>query len=128
MKTLALLFLAAAAATAQSNASGPQAEFRVAGAQPPAVIQKSSPEYTEQARRAGIEGTVLLRVEIGTDGRAHGIHVIRGLGFGLDTKAVESVRQWRFQPATRDGIPVPAPATIEVNFKLSEAPRAPVRL
>jgi TonB family protein len=122
MKAAALLLIAVTAATAQSYSSEPQFEFREAGVQPPSVIKKSNPEYTQQAQRAGIEGTVLLYVEIGTDGRAHHIRVTKGVGFGLDENAMESVRQWRFRPGTKDGIRVPTPATIEVNFKLAGAP------
>jgi protein TonB len=128
MKTVALLLMAVAAATAQSYSSEPQFEFRVAGAQAPTVITKFNPQYTEQAQKAGIEGTVLLYVEIGTDGRARRVRVIKGLGFGLDAKAMDSVRQWRFRPGTKDGVPISAPATIEVNFKLADAPSSPVRV
>jgi TonB family protein len=128
MKTVALLLMAVAAATAQSYSSEHQFEYRVAGAQAPTVIKKSNPEYTEQARRAGIEGAVLLYVEIGTDGRPHHIRVIKGLGFGLDATAMDSVRQWRFRPGTKDGVPISTPATIEVKFKLADAPSSPVRV
>jgi TonB family protein len=101
-KAAALLLIAVATATAQSHSAETQFEFREAGVQPPTVIKKSNLEYTEQAQRAGTEGTVLLYVEIGTDGRAHHIRVTKGLGFGLDAKAMESVRQvysLEFDPA-----------------------------
>ena len=127
MKAVALLLMAVAAATAQSYYSEPQFEFRVAGAQAPTVIKKSNPEYTKQAQKAGINGTVLLYVEIGTDGRAHRIRVIKGLGFGLDVKAMDCVRQWRFRPGTKDGVPISTPATIELNFELADASSPPVR-
>jgi TonB family protein len=122
MKAAALLLIAVAAATAQSYSSEPQFEFQPAGVQPPTVIKKSNPKYTEQAQRAGKEGPVLLYVEISTDGRAHRIRVTKGLGFGLDAKAMESVRRWRFRPGTKGGMRVRTPATIEVNFKLADVP------
>ncbi len=87
----------------------------------PNAIRKSSPEYTETARQARIEGVVLLYAEIGTDGRARKIRVIRALAYGLDQKTVESLRRWRFEPALRDGVPVVARATIEIPFHLSAA-------
>jgi len=94
----------------------------------PNSIRKSSPEYTESARQARIEGVVLLYAEIGTDGRAHHIRVIRALGYGLDQKAVETLRRWRFEPALRDGVPVAAPATIEIPFHLPAGAGTRVRV
>jgi TonB family protein len=85
---------------------------------PPAVIAKSDPEYTEEARKAGIDGTVLLAVVVGTDGLAHDINVLKGIGSGLDEKAVEAVQTWRFRPGTKDGEAVKVRAQIEVNFRL----------
>jgi TonB family protein len=75
------------------------------------------PEYTDEALKAGREGTVVLSVEVGIDGAAHDIRVLRSLGMGLDDKAVEAVQLWEFEPGTRDGQPVAIAATIEVNFR-----------
>jgi TonB family protein len=69
-----------------------------------------------------VEGTVDLYVEIGLDGLASGIWVQRGLGYGLDEKAIEAVRQWRFQPGMRNGEPVTGTATIEVQFQMFHSP------
>jgi len=85
---------------------------------PPRVVSRVEPEYTQQAQDAKLAGTVLLRVAVGTDGVAHNINVVKGLGMGLDEKAVEAVQKWHFQPATRDGEPVSISAQIEVNFRL----------
>ncbi|HWB98398.1 MAG TPA: energy transducer TonB [Bryobacteraceae bacterium] len=87
----------------------------------PSVVFRTEPEYTPAALRAGREGTVLLYVRIGRDGRAHQVRVIRGLGLGLDEKAMEAVRKWRFLPGEKDGVPVVTPATIEVTFRLNKA-------
>ena len=84
----------------------------------PVVIYKTEPEYTENARQAKLEGAVVLYVEIGVGGQARNFRVVRSLGRGLDEKAIECVRQWRFDPALKDGKPVPARATVEVNFRL----------
>jgi TonB family protein len=93
--------------------------YRVGGGvTPPVLIDKTEPEYTEEARHAKYQGTVLLRVEIDPTGMATNIKVQRGLGLGLDQKAVEAVRKWRFKPGTKDGNPVTVEATIEVNFRL----------
>ena len=88
------------------------------GVKAPALIAKVEPEYSEEARTAKYQGTVVLYVEIGTDGLAHNIHVIKGLGLGLDERALEAIDRWRFRPGSKDGNPVPVSATIEVNFKL----------
>ena len=84
----------------------------------PKVLYKVEPEYSEDARRAHSQGTVVLYVEVDTSGRARNIHVIRRLGLGLDEKAIEAVSKWRFQPGMKGDKPVTVAATIEVNFRL----------
>lgn len=93
--------------------------FKVGGGvSPPSLIYKVDPEYTEQARAANYQGVVVLYVEIGPDGTASNFKVLRSLGLGLDEKAIEAVKQWKFRPAQKDGQPVTVAATIEVNFRL----------
>jgi TonB family protein len=84
----------------------------------PRVLYKVDPEFSEEARKAKYQGTVILTIEVGEDGRPHGFRIMRGLGLGLDEKAIEAVAQWKFRPAMRNGRPICAPATIEVNFRL----------
>jgi periplasmic protein TonB len=84
----------------------------------PEAIYKPEPDYSEEARKARFQGVVVLAVEVGTDGQAHDIRVIRGLGMGLDDKAIEAVMRWRFRPALAGGQPVAVPATVEVAFHL----------
>ena len=86
----------------------------------PVVIHKVDPEYTEQARAAKVQGSVLLEVEIEPNGRVarDGVRVLRALGMGLDEKALEAVLLWRFKPGLRDGQPVAVRATIEMAFRL----------
>ncbi len=85
----------------------------------PALLHKVEVEYTQEARAAKFQGTVLLYVEIAPDGRAYNIRVARSLGLGLDEKAMEAVKQWTFRPGRdADGNPVTVAATIEVNFRL----------
>lgn len=84
----------------------------------PVLIHKTEPAYTDEAIAAGLEGTVVLRFIVQTNGMPDDIHVVRSLGKGLDQKAVECLEQWRFQPATRFGEPVATRATVEINFRL----------
>ena len=93
--------------------------FRVGGGvTAPSLLSKVEPEYSEEARRAKYQGTVVLYVEVYPDGKAHNLKVLRSLGLGLDEKAIEAVNKWRFRPGYKDGKPVPVQATIEVNFRL----------
>jgi TonB family protein len=88
------------------------------GVTAPSVLYKVDPEYTEEARLAKYQGTVVVSAEIGTDGLAYNMKAIRGLGLGLDEKAIEAISQWKFRPGSKNGQPVPVMATIEVNFRL----------
>jgi TonB family protein len=82
----------------------------------PCVLYKVEPEYSEEARRARYQGTVVLHVDVDTAGRPVNVRVVRGLGLGLDEKAIEAVGKWKFRPGYQDGYPVTAAATVEVNF------------
>ena len=87
------------------------------GTTPPRLIHKVEPDYTDLARDAKTEGTVVLAIEVGPDGKAHNIQVIRSLDEGLDNNAIETVRQWEFEPAVKDGEPVTVRANVEVNYR-----------
>ncbi len=120
------LVFAASCALAQGGGGGERRPmnstagvFRAGnGVSAPQLIEKVEPQYTEQARQAKYQGTVLLYIEVSPEGQPTNIRVQRSLGFGLDEKAVEAVRQWRFKPGTKDGTPVTVAATIEINFRL----------
>lgn len=88
------------------------------GVSAPSLLLKIEPDYTDEARAALLQGTVILWVEIGPDGLPRNIGVNQGLGLGLDGKAVDAIAQWRFKPGTKDGQPVAVAAQIEVNFRL----------
>jgi TonB family protein len=93
--------------------------FRVGGGvSAPRLTYKVEPEYSEEARKAKYQGTVVLAVEVWPDGGAHNIRVLRSLGLGLDEKAIQAVEKWKFVPGRKDGKPVRVAATIEVNFRL----------
>jgi periplasmic protein TonB len=88
------------------------------GVSAPTIIFKVEPEYSEEARKAKFQGTVVLAVVVDERGNPRDIRVQRPLGLGLDQKAVEAVGKWRFSPGKKDGKPVPVQAIIEVNFRL----------
>jgi TonB family protein len=88
------------------------------GVSMPRAIYAPEPEFSEEARIAKFQGEVTLLVTIGTDGRAKNLTVVRSLGMGLDQKALDAVRTWRFDPAKKDGRPVAVQMNIIVNFHL----------
>ena len=93
--------------------------YRIGGGiSAPSVLSKVEPEYSEEARKAKWQGTVVLSVIVDELGRPRNVKVQRSLGLGLDQKAIEAVSQWRFKPGLKDGKPVLVIATIEVNFRL----------
>jgi periplasmic protein TonB len=93
--------------------------YRVGGGvSAPRAIYDPDPEYSEEARKAKYQGKVLLWVIVGPDGRTRDIRVERSLGMGLDEKAIEAVRKWKFEPSLKDGRPVAVQVNIEVSFRL----------
>jgi len=93
--------------------------YRVGGGiSAPTAISSPDPAYTEEARRAKKQGTCTLWLIVDSAGHPRDIRVQRGLGFGLDEKAVEAVKQWRFNPALKDGKPVDVQISVEVEFHL----------
>lgn len=83
----------------------------------PRLVSKVEPEYTEEARRAAASAMILCSAEISAQGIPQNIQVTHGAGFGLDENAVRAVSSWRFEPASRQGVPVADTAQIEVNFR-----------
>ena len=93
--------------------------FRVGGGvSAPRAIYDPDPQYSDEARRAKYQGTVVLWVVVGANGKPRDVRVSRSLGMGLDEKAIEAVREWRFEPAIKDGRPVAVQVNIEVDFRL----------
>jgi len=91
------------------------------GVMVPRVLEKIEPDYTEEARRARLEGTAEIGFVVEADGSLRDVHVARSLGLGLDEKAVDAVKGWHFAPATKDGKPVAALTSVEVNFRMLTA-------
>ena len=93
--------------------------FKVGGGvSAPRPISTPDPEYSEEARKAKYQGTCVLWLIVGPDGRPRDIKVARSLGLGLDEKAIEAVRNWKFDPAMKDGKPVAVQINVEVSFRL----------
>lgn len=93
--------------------------YRVGGGvTAPRLIYGPEPEFSEEARKAKYQGTVVLWLVVGTDGRPHDIRILQSLGMGLDDKAIEAIRQWKFEPGRKDGVAVAVQVDIEVDFHL----------
>jgi len=88
------------------------------GVSAPVPVYRPEPEYSEEARKAKWQGSVLLAIVVDENGLPQDVRVIRSVGLGLDQKAIEAVQKWRFKPGQKDGKPVPVSANIEVNFRL----------
>jgi len=89
------------------------------GVSAPQVLHSVDPEFSDEARRAKYQGLCLISLIVDAQGNPQNPRVIRTLGMGLDEKALEAVRQYKFRPAMKDGrTPVPVQITIEVNFRL----------
>lgn len=89
-----------------------------AGVSAPRAIYDPDPDYSDEARKAHYQGSVILNVIVDSAGHPKDIHIQRSLGMGLDEKAVAAVRTWRFEPAMKDGHPVAVQMSVEVNFHL----------
>jgi TonB family protein len=84
----------------------------------PKVLSDPDPAYSDVARRAHYQGMVVLWLIVKPDGTPDKVRVQRSIGMGLDEAAIAAVKTWRFQPATRDGQPVPVMINVEVNFRI----------
>jgi TonB family protein len=93
--------------------------FKVGGGvSPPTIIKRVEPQYSEEARKARYQGTVVLEAIVRRDGSVQILRVARSLGFGLDENAIAALRQWKFQPGRKNGEAVDVALFIEVNFNL----------
>lgn len=88
------------------------------GIEPPRLLREIKPDYTEDARRRGVEGDVVMEIVIRRDGSVGEVRILGGLGYGLDQRAADAVRQWRFAPARRQGSPVDVIVEVAVEFRL----------
>ena len=88
------------------------------GVSAPVVLFKPEPEFSEEARKAKVSGNVLVYLQIDADGHPQHVRVLRGIGLGLDEKALEAVSHYRFRPAMENGHPVAVEMNVEVNFQI----------
>ena len=89
-----------------------------AGDTPPHPINSPEVEYTEEARAAKFQGTCVVQMVVGIDGKATNIVVTKKVGYGMDERAVETVSQWTFEPGRHNGKPVPRRLSLSLEFKL----------
>jgi len=93
--------------------------YQVGGSvRPPIAIYTPDPEFSEEARKAKFSGNVVVSLIVDRDGKPRNVHVLRGVGMGLDEKAVEAVQQYKFKPALQNGKPVAVYLNVEVNFQI----------
>jgi TonB family protein len=104
-------------ASAPAQSSGPAAPRTID--RPVEIVFKPSPEYTDEARNARIEGTVTLELEFTAAGDVRVLRVVRGLAHGLDEAAQRAALRIRFKPAQSDGRAVDSRATVYITFRLS---------
>lgn len=86
----------------------------------PAVAQKVNPQYTTEAKNAGLQGTVTLNIVVRADGSVGDVQVTQSLDtkYGLDDQAVKAAQQWQFKPGTKDGKAVDVQISLEMTFTL----------
>lgn len=84
----------------------------------PKPVNNVEAEFSDEARRHGASGTVLIALVVTEEGLPANVRVVAPFGMGLDEQALKAVHQYRFKPATLEGVPVPVPIVVEVNFRL----------
>lgn len=88
------------------------------GVTPPRTLYAPDPDYSDEARHAKFQGSVLLWLVVGRDGLPKDVRIVRSVGLGLDERALAAVRSWRFDPGRKDGQPVATQINVEVSFRL----------
>jgi protein TonB len=121
MKFALLLLISIACMWAQGGGYGRAGGGPAPGSAFPKVIQRAAPEYTPEALDARLEGSVHLSAMIGIDGVPSDIKMTKSLGKGLDEKAIECFKKWRFSPALRNGEPTPMSSEVAIIFKLPDS-------
>jgi len=107
-----------ASSTASQEPKGMFIKRLEKGVTPPVALQKPDPPFTERARQARIQGSLLLSLVVDKEGRPERVQILRPLGCGLDDIAVQTVTGWRFAPARKDGENVPVEIAVEIDFHL----------
>ena len=106
----------AAPEAATGNSDGPV--YQIGGSiRPPVATYTPDPKFAEEASRNKFSGNVILALVVDANGNPKNVHVLRGMGTGLDEKAVQAVQHYRFKPATKNGKPVAVYLNVAVNFQ-----------
>lgn len=92
------------------------------GVSVPVVTYQVEPRFTEAARKKVFSGSVLVGLIVDKNGIPQSVHIIRGVGMGLDESAMAAVSQYRFKPAMENGEPVAVRLNVEVNFQIFKRP------
>jgi len=90
------------------------------GVTAPRAVNQPDPEYSEEARRAGLQGKCIVSLVVNSEGKPENVTITRKLGMGLDENAVEAVRNWTFEPARKDGKPVAVRISVVVTFRMGD--------
>jgi TonB family protein len=114
MKPLLMLLVLTPIALAQPEEQNRASRDKAA----PVIARRIEPEYTTEARAKGTQGVITLSADVASDGTTQNIRVVKSLDPGLDRNAIAAVKEWRFQPAMRNGQPVTVSASIEVRFEI----------
>lgn len=102
-----------------SDGDKPGGFFKVGqGVAPPRVLNSPEPEFSEEARQAKYQGTMVISLVVDESGNVRDLRIVSPLGLGLDEKAMNAVSSWKFRPGTKDGEPVPVEIAVEVSFHL----------
>jgi TonB family protein len=88
------------------------------GIRPPRPIYSPDPAYSDEASKAKFQGTCVVSLTVSADGSPQDVKVVKSLGKGLDEKAIDTIKTWKFQPGTKDGVPLATQIQIEVTFRL----------
>jgi len=88
------------------------------GVSAPVVLNSVEAEFSDEAQRARVQGVCIISMIVDVKGRPQNPRIVRGLGHGLDEKALDAVRKYKFKPAMKGKVPVPVMITVEVNFRL----------
>jgi TonB family protein len=102
----------------KGSGNGPISYKALGITEEPRLLHAEEPEYSDEARQARAQGSVLLAIDVDVNGRVANVRVLKGMGLGLDEKAKEAVLKWRFRPAMASGRPVTAPAQVTMTFHL----------
>jgi protein TonB len=113
-----LAFVTALSVSAAGFQDGPVYQVGDPGVTPPRVVKEVRPMYTPEARRAKVQGEVVLKTVINQEGEPTDIRVVQSLEESLDREAVKALERWVFEPGRRNGDPVRVEVEIRLSFKI----------